>query len=52
MQAMTYTQVETNYDGFKVILEFPNKSNHEAAIKKEIEQLLSGLLKEQAVQFM
>lgn len=48
----TYTQMETKWNEIKVIMEFPEKSDEETTIRQEVEQLLSSILEEQAVQFM
>lgn len=46
MNETTYTQFETEYGGFKVIIEFPNTSEHKDSICEEVKQLMLGLLHE------
>lgn len=47
MSESMYKQLERERKGFKVILEFPNKSDDEAVIHEEVKQILSNLLQEQ-----
>lgn len=47
MSESMYMQLERERKGFKVILEFPNKSDDEAVIHEEVKQILSNLLQEQ-----
>lgn len=47
MQNKTYAQVETENKDFKVIMEYPCKSDHETVIHEEVKRILSNLLQEQ-----
>lgn len=46
MQNITYTKLETERKGIKVVLEFPCSTNSEVKIHDEVKQILSYLLKE------
>lgn len=50
MKDNAYTQLETEQKGYRVILEFPKKSDNEEKIHKEVKQILTGLLQEQKIQ--
>lgn len=47
MTNTTYQQIETNYSGMKVVLEFPEQVIDEEAIKHEVKEILSNILHEQ-----
>lgn len=47
MSESIYNQLETERKEFRVILEFPNKSDNETVIHEEVRQILSNLLQEQ-----
>lgn len=47
MTNTTYQQIETNYSGMKVVLEFPEQVKNEEAIKHEVKEILSNILHEQ-----
>lgn len=49
MSESIYKQLETERKEFKVIIEFPNKSDDEAVIHEEVKQILSNLLQEQII---
>lgn len=45
-----YAQFETEHGGYRVIVEFPFKTDDEAVIHEEVRQILSNLLREQIAQ--
>ena len=47
MTNTTYQQIETNYSGMKVVLEFPEQVKDEETIKHEVKEILSNILHEQ-----
>ena len=47
MANTTYQQLEKNYSGMKVILEFPEQTKNEEAIKQEVNIILISALHEQ-----
>lgn len=47
MSAENYKRLETTSKGYRLILEFPDKSDKESVIHEEVKQLLSNLLHEQ-----
>lgn len=46
MTNTTYQQLETNQEGYKVVLEFPRQSENEEAIKQEVKLILASALQE------
>lgn len=44
VQNVSYSQHESEINGFKVIVEFPDKSGKEDEICKEVQQILTALL--------
>ena len=52
MEETEYKKFETDYNGFKVIVEFPNESKCKDSINGEIKQLMSSLLHEQLLKIV
>lgn len=52
MQNVTYVQLETEREGYQVVLEFPDRILEDAVIHKEVKQILSNLLQEQISQII
>lgn len=46
MPNTTYEQLETQQEGYKVVLEFPKQPENEEAIKQEIKRILASALQE------
>lgn len=49
MQGKTYTKLERENKGLKIILEFPEQSDEET-IHEEVKQILFNILQEQLIQ--
>lgn len=52
MEETAYIQFERDYNGFKVIVEFPNESKCKDSINGEVKQLMSSLLHEQLLKIV